>query len=164
MDHTSHINRHLAAIVFADVAGFSRLMASNEGETLRLWKVLRAEILEPYMIQQGGRIAEMAGDALLIEFPSAVNAVRWATDVQRAIKSRQDEADPYALRLRIGINIEDVIVDDGMLQGDGVNIAARIHQEAKPGQIVATATVCEFVRNRLPVRFHDLGPRLLKNI
>jgi adenylate cyclase len=164
VDDASSINRRLAAVVFADVAGYSRLLAANESETLRQWKALRTEIMEPYTIRQGGRVAEMAGDALLVEFPSAVNAVRWAADVQRAVKSRQTAANPSALSLRIGVNVEDVIVDDGTLQGDGVNIAARIHQAAEPGQIVITGVVREFVTNRLPVTFRDLGTPPLKNI
>ena len=107
----------------------------------------------------------MAGDALLVEFPSAVNALRWAMDVQRAARSRQTEMGPaLGLSLRIGINVEDVIVDDGVLQGDGVNIAARIHQAAEPGQIVVTAAVRDYVSSRLPVTFHDLGTPPLKNI
>jgi adenylate cyclase len=124
----SNIKRRLAAIAFADVAGFSRLIAANDVETLRRWRALRTEILEPHMTRHGGRVAEMAGDAVLIEFPSVVNAVQWAVDVQRLQKTRQDEPDPFALQLRIGINVEDVIDDDGVLQGDGVNIASRIHQ------------------------------------
>jgi class 3 adenylate cyclase len=141
VEDASSINRRLAAVVFADVAGYSRLLATNEPETLRQWKALRTEIMEPYTVQQVGRIAEMAGDALLVEFPSAVNAVRWAADVQRAVRSRQNAATPSILSLRIGVNVEDVIVDGGTLQGDGVNIAARIHQAALPGQIVVTASV-----------------------
>jgi adenylate cyclase len=160
----SNINRRLAAVVFADIAGFSRLLASNEVETLRRWKALRTEIMEPYMIQQGGRVAETAGDATLMEFPSAVNAVRWAIDVQRAIRSRQDDSDPLSVSLRIGVNVEDVIVDNGNLQGEGVNIAARIHQAAEPGQVVATAAVRDYVLNRLPVTFRHLGTPPMKNI
>ena len=150
-------------MVFADIAGFSRLLASNEVETLRQWKALRTEIMEPYTIQQGGRVAEMAGDALLVEFPSAVNAVRWAMDVQRAIRSRQDGSD-LSVSLRIGVNVEDVIVDNGTLQGEGVNIAARIHQAAEPGQVVVTAAVRDYVVNRLPVTFRHLGTPPMKNI
>jgi adenylate cyclase len=160
----SHIDRRLAAIVFADIAGFSRHLSKYELETLRRWKALRLEVMEPYATQDGGRVVEMAGDALLLEFPSAVNALRWAIDVQRATASRHDASDPPALSLRIGINVEDVIVDGGLLQGDGVNIAARIHQAAEPGQIVVTAAVREYVSNRLPVIFHDLGTPPLKNI
>ncbi|MGH6914866.1 MAG: adenylate/guanylate cyclase domain-containing protein, partial [Geminicoccales bacterium] len=164
MEDASNINRRLTAVVFADVAGYSRLLALNEVDTLRQWKALRTEIMEPYTLQQGGRIAEMAGDALLVEFPSAVNAVRWAADVQRAVKSRQSESSKATLSLRIGVNVEDVIVEDGVLQGDGVNIAARIHQAAEPGQIVVTAVVRDYVCNRLPVTFRDLGTPPMKNI
>jgi TolB-like protein/tetratricopeptide (TPR) repeat protein len=120
--------------------------------------------MEPHMERQGGRVTQMAGDAVLVEFPSVVNAVRWAADVQRTQRSRRDEADHFVLQLRIGINVEDVIDDDGVLQGDGVNIAARIHQAAEPGQIVVTAAVRDYVLNRLPVAFHDLGTPPMKNI
>ncbi len=160
----SSIKRRLAALAFADVAGFSHLIAANDVETLRRWKALRTEVLEPHMARHGGRVAEMAGDAVLIEFPSIVNAVQWAVDVQRTQESRQKEPDRFALRLRIGINVEDVIDDDGILQGDGVNIAARIHQVANPGEIVVTASVRSYVMNRLPVNFRDMGTPQLKNI
>ncbi len=164
LDAVSSINRRLAAIAFADVAGFSRLIAANDVETLRRWKVLRTEVMEPLMLRQGGRVAEVAGDAVLVEFGSAVNAVRWATDVQRAVLGSDDSKHPLALRLRIGINVEDVIDDDGILQGDGVNIASRIHQAAEPGEIVVTGAVRDYVMNRLPVVFRDLGTPVFKNI
>jgi TolB-like protein/class 3 adenylate cyclase len=161
---SSRLDRRLAAIVFADVAGFTRLMSNDEAGTLRRWKALRSDILIPYTNEQGGRIVSRPGDAMLIEFPSAVMAVRWAVDVQRAIVSRREPQDPYGLTLRIGINIEDIIIDDGIIQGDGVNIAARIHQAAEPGQIVVTGTVRDFVSNRLPLTFHDLGTPPLRNL
>jgi adenylate cyclase len=164
LEQVSQIDRRLAAIAFADVANYSRHVAKYELETLRRWKALRTEVIEPYTVQNGGRVVEMAGDALLLEFPSAVSALRWAIDVQRAATSRCDESDPPALALRIGINVEDVIVDGGHLQGDGVNIAARIHQAAEPGHIVVTAAVREYAGGRLPVTFHDLGTPALKNI
>jgi TolB-like protein/class 3 adenylate cyclase len=160
----STINRRLAAIAFADVAGFSRLIALDDVEAVRRWRSLRTEIMEPHMARHGGRIAEIAGDAVLVEFPSVVNAVRWAADVQRAQCSARDEKDPFALHLRIAVNVEDVIDEDGILQGDGVNIASRIHQAAEPGQIVVTASVRDYVTNRLPVVFHDLGTPPMKNI
>ena len=156
------INRRLVAIAFADVAGFSRLMALNDVETVRRWKALRTEIMQPHMVRHGGRVAEIAGDAVLVEFTSVVNAVRGAADVQRTQHSAQSEKDP--LHLRIGINVEDVIDEDGILQGDGVNIASRIHQAAEPGQIVVTAAVRDYVMNRLPLVFHDLGMPPMKNI
>jgi adenylate cyclase len=158
------IKRRLAAIAFADVAGFSQLIAVNDVETVRRWKILRTQILEPHMARHGGRVAEVAGDAVLVEFPSVVNAVQWAIDVQRVQKGSHNESDPFGLQLRIGINVEDIIDDDGVLQGDGVNIAARIHQAAEPGQIVVTAAVREYVTNRLPVAFRDMGTPAMKNI
>jgi TolB-like protein/Flp pilus assembly protein TadD len=164
VDPPSNIKRRLAAIAFADVEGFSRLIAFNELETVRRWKVLRTEIMEPHMARHGGRLADVAGDAVLVEFPSVINAVRWAVDVQRSQQPAPNGLDPLALRVRIGINIEDVIDDEGVLHGNGVNIAARIHQAAEPGQIVVTAAVREYVMNRLPVAFRDLGTPPMKNI
>src|SRR5580692_6185547 len=146
----SIITRRLAAIAFADVAGFSRLMGLRDVDTVMRWKALRTEIMEPHMARHGGRIAEIAGDAVLVEFPSVVNAVRWAADVQRAQERTKSDMDPLALHLRIAINVDDIIDEDGILQGDGVNIASRIHQAAEPGQIVVTAAVRDYVMNRLP--------------
>jgi len=156
--------RRLATVVFADVAGFSRLVALDDVETIRRWRALRAEVMEPLMRESGGRVVEMPGDALLIEFPSAVDALRWAGDVQRATKRAQTAGDPFALTLRISVNVDDVIVDEHALQGDGVNIAARIHQVAEPGQVVVTGIVRELVGNRLPVSFRSIGTPRLKNI
>ena len=160
----SIITRRLAAIAFADVAGFSRLMGLRDVDTVMRWKALRTEIMEPHMARHGGRIAEIAGDAVLVEFPSVVNAVRWAADVQRAQERADSDKDPFALHLRIAINVDDIIDEDGILQGDGVNIASRIHQAAEPGQIVVTAAVRDYVMNRLPLTFHHLGAPAMKNI
>jgi adenylate cyclase len=160
----SIIVRRLAAIAFADVAGFSRLLGLRDVDTVMRWKALRTEIMEPHMARHGGRIAEIAGDAVLVEFPSVVNAVRWATDVQRAQERTGGDQDPFALHLRIAINVDDIIDEDGILQGDGVNIASRIHQAAEPGQIVVTAAVRDYVMNRLPLIFHHLGTPVMKNI
>lgn len=120
--------------------------------------------MEPHMERHGGRVTQMAGDAVLVEFASAVNAVRWAADVQRAQRGASDDPGSFDLKVRIGINVEDVIDDDGVLQGDGVNIAARIHEAAEPGQIVVTAAVRDYVVNRLPLAFRDLGTPPMKNI
>jgi TolB-like protein len=160
----SAIDRRLVAVAFADVAGYSRLMALNDVETVRRWKALRTEVIEPHMNRHRGRISDLAGDGVLAEFTSVVSAVRWACDVQRALARINSEPDAFALHLRIGINVEDVIDDNGMLSGDGVNIASRIHQAAEPGQIVVTGVVRDFVANRLSVVFHDLGSPPLKNI
>ena len=139
-------------------------MASSEAETIQQWKILRTEVLEPSVAREGGRVVEIAGDALLVEFPSAVNSVRWAVDVQQAWAGRRTEVSGQPMSLRIGINVEDVIDDNGALQGDGVNIAARIHQAAEPGQIVVTASVKDYIAGRLPVTLHDLGVPPFKNI
>ena len=161
---TSMITRRLAAIAFADVAGFSRLLGLRDVDTVMRWKALRTDIMEPHMARHGGRIAEIAGDAVLVEFPSVVNAVRWAADVQRIQERTVGEKDPFALHLRIAINVDDIIDEDGILQGDGVNVASRIHQAAEPGQIVVTAAVRDYVMNRLPLTFHHLGTPVMKNI
>ncbi len=163
LDGPLTLNRRLAAVAFADVAGYSRLIAINDVDAVRRWKALRTEVIEPLMVRHGGRIAEIAGDAVLIEFSSVVNAVRWAAQTQR-VQQALHSSDPKALRLRVGINIDDVIDDDGILQGDGVNVAARIHQAGQPGQIVVTARVRDFVLNRLPLKFRDLGTPPMKNI
>ncbi len=164
MDGSSHLTRRLAAVVFADVAGYSLLVAANDAGTQRRWKALRTEVLEPLVRQQRGRVVDTAGDALLIEFPSAVHAVQWALDVQRATKAREGSSGPGRLSLRVGITVEDVIVDEGALAGDGVNVAARIHQAAEPGQVVVTAPVRDLVVGRVAATFVDLGAPPLKNI
>jgi TolB-like protein/Tfp pilus assembly protein PilF len=158
------ITRRLAAIVFADVAGWSRLIERNDVETLRAWKAVRADYLEPKIAEYRGRLLEIAGDAVLIEFPSAVAAVSWAVDVQRVLAFVDTEDNVAALSLRIGINVEDVIVDEDKLIGDGVNVAARILEFAAPGEIVVTGAVCGYVWNKMPIGFTDLGDRELKNI
>lgn len=160
----SSIRRRLAAVAFADVAGYSRLIAANDAEAVRRWRALRTQVMEPLIARHGGRVAEIAGDAVLVEFASAVNAVQWATQIQRVQHALQDKADPFAIHLRVGINVDDLIDDDGILQGDGVNIAARIHQAGAPGQIVITSSVRDLVTNRLPIKFRDLGTPAMKNI
>lgn len=163
LDGPPTLNRRLAAIAFADVAGYSRLIEADDVDAVHRWKALRMEIIEPLMMRHGGRIAEIAGDAVLIEFPSVVNAVKWAAQTQRMQRAVRS-SDPAALQLRVSINVEDLIDDDGILQGDGVNIAARLHQAGAPGQIIVTARVRDFVLNRLPLKFRDLGTPAMKNI
>ena len=159
----SDLKRRLAAIAFVDVAGYSRLIDTDEAATIRRWKALQAELIK-HMARLGGHVVDTAGDSLMIEFTSIVNAVRWAIEVQRSQASGPDHSNHSVLRLRIGINVEDVIDDEGVLRGHGVNVAARIHQAAEPGQIVVTAAVRDYVMNRLSVAFHDLGMPPLKNI
>jgi adenylate cyclase len=158
------ITRRLAAVAFADVASWSHLVEVNELRALRGWNSLRTRVIEPLIAAHHGRLVDMAGDAVLVEFTSAVDALHWALDVQHGAH-RLPEGEPGRdLALRIGINVGDLIVDGQRLVGDAVNIAARIHQAAAPGEIVVTDSVREHVRQRVAAVFHDLGERRLKNI
>jgi len=163
MSTNAHIERRLAAVAFADVAGFSRLIEQDDVETTRKWRTLREDLLAPKIAEHFGRLVRMIGDGLLIEFRSVVDAVVWARDVQRAIDDAREDVNETLL-MRIAINVEDVVVDGDDLYGDGVNIAARIQQLAKPGEVVVTSTVNDYVRNKLGVTFTDLGDHELKNI
>lgn len=156
--------RRLAAVAFADVAGWSRLIEKSDVETLRAWKALQSELIEPKAREYGGRLLEIAGDSVLVEFPSAVAAVGWALDLQRGLRNPPREPQSVVLALRIGINVEDVIVDGDKLVGSGVNVASRIHQLAQPGEVVVTAAVKSYVYNKADVAFVDLGEHRLKNI
>ena len=158
-----HVTRRLAAVAFADVAGFSALMEQDDVATMARWKSLRTEIIEPKLAEYRGRLIRIIGDGLFVEFQSAVDAVRWAIDVQSALLGHSEHG-PGALKLRIGVNVEDVIIDEDDLHGDGVNIAARIQQIANPGEVVMTAAVREYVWNKLGVALVDLGERSLKNL
>jgi len=151
--------RRLAAILCADVAGWSRLMGADEEGTLARLNELRAEVLDPRIAASGGRIVKTTGDGLLAEFPSAVAAVRCAVEVQQEVARR---AGPIAFR--IGINLGDVIHEAGDVFGDGVNIAARLEQMAEPGGLCISHAVYEQVRDKLPLDAVDLGPQQAKNI
>ncbi len=136
----------------------------NDIDTLRDWKALRADLLEPKFLEHRGQLHGVAGDAVLIEFPSAVEAVDWALEIQRALSQADGEASSRRIQLRIAINVDDVIVDEETIIGDGVNIAARILPIASPGEIVVTGSVREYVLNKMPITFADLGERELRNI
>ena len=153
--------RRLAAVVFADVAGFSRLMAQDDLWTSKRWKLLREDLLLPLLERHEGRLVETAGDAILLEFKSIVAALNWALDTQSSLRSVASEEDEDPLQLRISVNVEDVLVHGENIFGDGVNIASRIHDAAEPGQIVVTSLVRELVGNRANVRFIDLGVSVL---
>src|SRR2546423_15200801 len=121
------IERRLAAILAADVAGYSRLMGADEEGTLTRLKVLRRELIDPRIAEHKGRIVKTTGDGLLVEFASVVDAVRYAVDVQRAMVERNaDVPEQKRIAFRIGINLGDIIIDEGDIFGDGVNIAARL--------------------------------------
>jgi adenylate cyclase len=164
MSDATTIERRLTAVAFADLAGYSRLIGQDDVQTVLRWKALRRDLLEPKIIAYRGRLLRVVGDGLLIEFKSVVDAVQWATDVQAAIASAETPDARPPLALRIGINVEDVLIDGDELHGDGVNIAARIQQLAAPGEVVVTAAVRDYVLNKIPVSFRDLGLRELKNI
>jgi adenylate cyclase len=157
--------RRLAAILAADVAGYSRLMGADEEGTLERLKALRRELLDPKIAEHRGRIVKTTGDGLLGEFASVVDAVRCAVAVQQAIPERNTGvAAENRIELRIGINLGDVIVEGDDLYGDGVNIAARIEALADPGGVFVSNTVHDHVRDRLPFVFEDLGEQQVKNI
>ncbi|HKN09517.1 MAG TPA: adenylate/guanylate cyclase domain-containing protein [Pseudomonadota bacterium] len=157
--------RRLAAILAADVAGYSRLMGADEEGTLERLKSLRRELVDRKIAEHRGRIVKTTGDGLLAEFPSVVDAVRCAVEVQQAMPERNTGigAD-HPIELRIGINLGDVIVEGDDLYGDGVNIAARIEALADPGGVFVSNTVHDHVRDRLPFVFDDLGEQQVKNI
>ena len=157
--------RRLAAILAADVAGYSRLMGADEEGTLERLKALRRELVDPKIAEHHGRIVKTTGDGLLVEFASIVDAVRCAVEVQQAMAERNTGvAAESRIELRIGINLGDIIVEDDDLYGDGVNIAARIEALADPGGVFVSNTVHDQVRDRLPFVFEDLGEQQVKNI
>lgn len=158
------LNRRLTAIAFADVAGFSTMMQRDEVETLFRWKALRREIIDPAISAARGRLRRVVGDGLFVEFQSVVDAVSWAIAVQEDIARAEKVMGSEMLRLRIGINVEDAIIEDDDLHGDGVNIASRIHQLAQPGETIITSAVREYVRNKINVRITDMGERPLKGL
>jgi class 3 adenylate cyclase len=157
--------RRLAAILAADVAGYSRLMGADEEGTLERLKALRRELLDPKIAEHHGRIVKTTGDGLLVEFASVVDAGRCAVAVQQAMTERNIAvAADDRIELRIGINLGDVIVEGDDLYGDGVNIAARIEALADAGGVFVSNTVHDHVRDRLPFVFENLGEQQVKNI
>jgi len=159
------IERRLAAILAADVVGYSRLVGADEEGTVAAVKALRTELFGPMIAEHDGRIVKLMGDGILAEFASAVGAVRMAAKVQKAVAGRNAGL-PEAKQIvfRIGINLGDVIIDGDDIQGDGVNVAARLEGLADPGGICISAAVHDQVRDRLEIPFEDLGEREVKNI
>jgi TolB-like protein/cytochrome c-type biogenesis protein CcmH/NrfG len=157
--------RRLAAILAADVAGYSRLMGRDEAGTLARLKAHRRELIEPLVAAHGGTVVKLMGDGALVEFPSVADAVECAVAVQRGIAEREaDMPEAERIRFRIGVNLGDVISDEGDIYGDGVNVAARLQALAEPGGICIAAVVRDAIGDRLPLVFVDLGERELKNI
>ncbi len=159
------MERRLAASLAADIVGYSRLLrADAEGTLIRL-KALRAELFDPQVAAHHGRIVKTTGDGALVEFASAVDAVRCAVAVQKGLAEREAGlAGDVALTLRIGINLGDIIVEDGDIYGDGVNLAARLEGLAEPGGICLSANVHEQIRYKLNLAYQDLGEKTVKNI
>ena len=157
--------RRLAAILAADVAGYSRLMRADEEGTLERLKALRRQLIDPKIGEHHGRIVKTTGDGLLAEFASVVDAVRCAAEVQRAMLDREpDLPDERRIRLRIGINLGDVIAEGDDIFGDGVNVAARLEALAETGGICVSGTVRDHIRGKLPYPFEDRGEQNVKNI
>ena len=159
------VQRRLAAILAADVVGYSRLMGEDEEGTLARLNLLRSELLHPKVSEYGGRIVKTTGDGTLIEFPSAVDAVQHAVDVQQTLFQRNaDLPEKERIEIRMGINLGDIIVEGEDIFGEGVNVAARLESLAEPGGICVSSIVHESVRSKLDVPFTDLGLKSLKNI
>jgi len=159
------LERRLAAILAADVVGYSRLMGEDETGTLERLKSLRRELVQPKIAGGRGRIVKLMGDGLLAEFPSVVEAVQCAVDIQQDMAGREAGLpDERRIRLRIGVNLGDIIVEGSDIYGDGVNVAARLEGLAEPGGICISGKVYEEVRNKLPTAFEDLGEQKVKNI
>jgi adenylate cyclase len=157
--------RRLAAILAADVAGYSRLMGADEEGTHDRLKAVRRQLIDPKITEHHGRIVKTTGDGLLVEFASVVDAVRCSADVQRAMIDREPEAtDERRIKFRIGVNLGDIIADGDDVFGDGVNVAARLETLAEPGGICVSGTVYDQIRDRLAYRFEDLGEQSVKNI
>ncbi len=157
--------RRLAAVFAADVVGYSRLVRADEEGTIARVKALRAELLEPKVAEHRGRIVKFMGDGLLAEFASVVDAVRAACDIQHEMSERNaGHPDAKQIILRIGINLGDVIIDGDDIQGDGVNVAARLEGLAPPGGIYISGAAHEQVRDRLDIPFTDMGEQVVKNI
>lgn len=162
---TDKITRRLAAIVVADVVGYTRLMERDEAGTHARVKALREQLIDPKIAEYGGRIVHTAGDGMLLEFTSASSALRYSIDVQREMDRRSRDCAPDArIDFRIGINLGDIIVDGDEIAGDGVNVAARLETLAEPGGICLSASVREQSHDDLGVRYVDIGEQHVKNL
>jgi len=164
MDEELSIQRRLAAILAADIAGYSRLMHADEAATVRDLKAHQSVIL-PLIGRHGGRIIDTAGDGIMAEFPSVIGATGCAVEIQTVMAARNEGVtETRRMLFRIGINLGDVIHDENRIYGDGINIAARLEALAEPGGVLVSNTVYDQVRGKLPLTFEDLGERQVKNI
>ena len=152
------MERRLAAILAADVVGYSRLMGADEAATLAALKAHRKELVDAKIAEHQGRIVKLTGDGMLVEFPSVVNAVACAAEIQREMDERNvDVPQDRRIEFRIGVNLGDIIVEENDIYGDGVNVAARIESIAKPGGVAVSGTVRDHIGNKLDLAFEDRG-------
>src|SRR5215510_12623062 len=157
--------RRLAAILAADVAGYSRLIGADESGTLQRLKAIRDELIDPAIATQHGRLVKTTGDGLLVEFGSVVDALRCASEIQAGMAERNATVpQDNCIEFRMGLNVGDVVVEDGDIFGDGVNVAARLEGLAEPGGICVSAPVQEDAAGKLNLAFEDMGEQRLKNI
>ena len=159
------MERRLAAILATDVVGYSRMIRADEEGTLAALQALRADLIDPKLAEHHGRIVKLMGDGMLAEFPSVVDAVRAAVETQQAVAEHNaDLPEDKRIEFRVGINLGDVVIDGDDIQGDGVNVAARLEGMAEPGGICISGGVHEQVRDRIDIPFKDLGEQEVKNI
>src|SRR5882672_9837471 len=165
MAKEGNIERRLAAILAADIAGYSRLMGQDEVATLRALKAHRRELVDPSIARHHGRIVKTTGDGMLVEFASIVDAVGCAVGIQRGMIDR-NRAVPDGKRIvfRIGINVGDIMIDGDDIFGDGVNVAARLEALCEPGGLCISRGANEQIRDKLSLAFADLGEQTVKNI
>jgi adenylate cyclase len=159
------MERRLAAIMSVDVVGYSRLIRADEEGTIAALKALRADLVDPKLNEHNGRIVKLMGDGTLAEFPSVVDAVRAAVEIQQSVAEQNSElSKDKRIEFRVGINLGDVVIDGDDIQGDGINVAARLEGIAEPGGICISGSVHEQVRDRTDYTFEDLGEQEVKNI
>ena len=160
-----HTQRRLAAILAADVAGYTRLMEADEDATMNAWWMARKNIIDPAIAEHGGRIVKHTGDGFLAEFPTATSAVRCAAAMQAALAETNRGVEKLRrFDFRMGVNLGEIVVDDEDIYGDGVNISARLESLAEPGSVCVSAAVHGQVKNRLDLDFRDMGAKKLKPI
>ena len=165
LTHEERVDRRLAAIFAADIAGYSRLMGADEEGTLRQLKAHRKELVDPKITEHRGRIVKTTGDGVLVEFVSVVDAVRCAVDIQRGMLERSSSVPAEKrIQFRIGINVGDIIIDGDDIYGDGVNVAARLEALADPDGIMVSRVVHDQVQDKLGFEFDDMGEQAVKNI
>ena len=158
------MERRLAAILAADVAGYSRLMGADEEGTLTRLKSVRRSLVDPAITTHRGRIVKTTGDGMLVEFASVVDAVRCAVEVQRGMAVHSaDVAQDLRIEFRVGIHVGDIIIDEDDIFGDGVNVAARLEGIAEPGGVCISDDAQRQIRGKVDIVFDDMGPQSLKN-